>query len=310
MDTTVLQTEDLKKYFPGNGGIKAVDGVNLSVQRGEVFGFLGPNGAGKTTTIGMILGLLHPTAGTVTVLGQPVTPDHTVSLRAVGALVGAPALFPYLSARDNLALVAKLDGPAAEERIASTLALVGLTEAADRKAGKYSTGMKQRLGLALALVRAPQLLVLDEPSNGMDPAGMRDLREMLRKLADQGMTVFLSSHLLHEVEQLCDRVAVLNKGRIVAQGPVQTLLSDRAVVRVRVPSPAEAAALLLALPGVTKVQPNGSTVTVSGVSSEAVVAHLAAHGIIPSEVTQGQEDLENLFLQLTQPGAAQDSRSL
>lgn len=303
MNTIVLQTEDLKKYF-SRGGVKAVDGVNLSVQRGEVFGFLGPNGAGKTTTIGMILGLLHSTSGSVTVLGQPVTPTHTTPLRAVGALVGAPALFPYLSARDNLGLIARLDGPAAEERITSTLALVGLTEAADRKAGKYSTGMKQRLGLALALIRAPQLLVLDEPSNGMDPGGMRDLRDLLRKLADQGMTVFLSSHLLHEVEQLCDRVAVLNKGKIVAQGPVQTLLNNQKVVRVRVPSPAEAAAFLLTLPGVTKVQPNGTTVTVSGPASDAVVAHLVAHGIIPSEVTQGQEDLENLFLELTQPAAA------
>ncbi|MFZ2489589.1 MAG: ABC transporter ATP-binding protein [Anaerolineae bacterium] len=303
MNTIVLQTEDLKKHF-SRGDVKAVDGVNLSVQRGEVFGFLGPNGAGKTTTIGMILGLLHATSGSVTVLGQPVTPAHTTPLRAVGALVGAPALFPYLSARDNLGLIAKLDGPAAEERITSTLALVGLTEAADRKAGKYSTGMKQRLGLGLALVRAPQLLVLDEPSNGMDPGGMRDLRDLLRKLADQGMTVFLSSHLLHEVEQLCDRVAVLNRGKIVAQGPVQTLLNDQKVVRVRVASPAEAATLLLTLPGVTKVQPNGTTVTVSGPSSDAIVAHLVAHGIIPSEVTQGQEDLENLFLQLTQPAAA------
>lgn len=303
MNTIVLQTEDLKKHF-SRGDVKAVDGVNLSVQRGEVFGFLGPNGAGKTTTIGMILGLLHATSGSVTVLGQPVTPAHTTPLRAVGALVGAPALFPYLSARDNLGLIAKLDGPAAEERITSTLALVGLTEAADRKAGKYSTGMKQRLGLGLALVRAPQLLVLDEPSNGMDPGGMRDLRDLLRKLADQGMTVFLSSHLLHEVEQLCDRVAVLNRGKIVAQGPVQTLLNDQKVVRVRVASPAEAATLLLTLPGVTKVQPNGTTVTVSGPSSDAIVAYLVAHGIIPSEVTQGQEDLENLFLQLTQPAAA------
>lgn len=303
MNTIVLQTEDLKKHF-SRGDVKAVDGVNLSVQRGEVFGFLGPNGAGKTTTIGMILGLLHATSGSVTVLGQPVTPAHTTPLRAVGALVGAPALFPYLSARDNLGLIAKLDGPAAEERITSTLALVGLTEAADRKAGKYSTGMKQRLGLGLALVRAPQLLVLDEPSNGMDPGGMRDLRDLLRKLADQGMTVFLSSHLLHEVEQLCDRVAVLNRGKIVAQGPVPTLLNDQKVVRVRVASPAEAATLLLTLPGVTKVQPNGTTVTVSGPSSDAIVAHLVAHGIIPSEVTQGQEDLENLFLQLTQPAAA------
>lgn len=230
MTTSVLQIDHLRKYF-GNSHrpIKAVDGVSLEVQRGEVFGFLGPNGAGKTTTIGMILGLLHSTGGTVTVLGERVTPGQTAALRHVGALVGAPALLPYLSARDNLALLARLDGTGAHERIAPTLARVGLAEAADRKAGRFSTGMKQRLGLAMALLRQPQLLVLDEPSNGMDPAGMRDLRGLLRALADEGVTVFLSSHLLHEVEQLCDRVAVMAQGRLVAQGAVATLLRSQSL---------------------------------------------------------------------------------
>jgi ABC-2 type transport system ATP-binding protein len=303
MNGFVLQTENLKKHFPGGRGkepVKAVDGVSLEVQYGEVFGFLGPNGAGKTTTIGMVLGLLHPTSGSVMVLGEPVTPANNAALRNVGALVGAPALIPYLSARQNLELVARLDHGKANQHIDSTLARVGLSEAAHRKAGKFSTGMKQRLGLAMALVHNPELLILDEPTNGMDPAGMIELRDLLRELASQGVTVFLSSHLLHEVEQICDRLAVLNRGKVVAQGSVRELLGRQTSVRVRVPSPNEAATLLLTLPGVGEVRPNGAYVTVTGVSSEAVVAHLTSNGIIPSEITSGQGNLESLFLELTQ----------
>ena len=203
---TVLRTEGLEKRF---GPVRAVDGVSLAVERGEVFGFLGPNGAGKTTTIGMVLGLIHPTAGEVFLFGEPLTPARPGVLRRVGALVGATAaLVPYLSARGNLHLVARLQGAKAAARIDEVLDLVGLREAADRKAGDFSTGMKQRLGLAMALLHQPDLLILDEPTNGMDPAGMREVRNMLRALADGGTTVFLSSHLLHEIQQ--SRGAVLN----------------------------------------------------------------------------------------------------
>jgi ABC-type multidrug transport system ATPase subunit len=297
MDNTILQTFELKKYF---GSVHAVDGVNLSVQHGEVFGFLGPNGAGKTTTIGMVLGLLHPTAGEIHLFEQPLKPEHNSSLRRVGSLVGAPSLVPYLSARDNLSLLARLHPTTPPRRIPEVLEQVGLSEAANRKAGRFSSGMKQRLGLAMALLNDPELLILDEPTNGMDPAGMREIRIMLRSLAEKGVTVFLSSHLLHEVEQVCDRVAVLNKGKIVAQGAVNELLGQKSVVRVRVNSPSEAAAALASLPGALDIHSNGADVSVSGVSSQEVVAYLVAHSIIPSEVSSGQNDLESLFLELTQ----------
>ena len=297
MNNTILQTNELKKYF---GSVHAVDGVSLNIQRGEVFGFLSPNGAGKTTTIGMVLGLLHPTAGDIRLFEQPLSPAHNTALRRVGALVGAPSLVPYLSARDNLSLLVRLHPGTPDGRIGEILEQVGLSEAANRKAGKFSSGMKQRLGMAMALVHNPELLILDEPTNGMDPAGMREIRIMLRSLVEQGVTVFLSSHLLHEVEQVCDRVAVLNKGKIVAQGTVNELLGQKQVVRVRVSSPTDAAAVLGSLSGVQDIQPNGAYVAVSGVSSQEVVTHLVAHNIVPSEVSTGQNDLESLFLELTQ----------
>lgn len=303
MSEVVLQTHGLRKHFPsrfGKGSIKAVDGVNIEVQRGDVFGFLGPNGAGKTTAIGMILGLLHPTSGSVMLFGKPITPTANAHLQSVGALIGTPALLPNFSARQNLELVGRLDHERASKRIDETLVRVGLSEAADRKAGKFSTGMKQRLGLAIALLHNPDLLILDEPTNGMDPTGMHDVRDLLRELAFQGVTIFLSSHLLHEVEQVCDHLAVLNKGKVVAQGAVRELLGGRAWVRVRVSSPNEAVPLLSALPGVDEVHLNGDYVEVHGVPSEAVVVHLTSNGVIPSEITNEQGDLESLFLELTQ----------
>ncbi len=302
MDNIVLQTVELKKYF---GSVHAVDGVSLSVQHGEVFGFLGPNGAGKTTTIGLVLGLLHPTAGEICLFGQPVKPESNSPLRRVGSLVGAPSVIPYLSARDNLSLLSRLHPETPPARIHEVLEQVGLSDVANRKAGKFSSGMKQRLGLAMALVNNPELLILDEPTNGMDPAGMREIRILLGALAKQGVTVFLSSHLLHEVEQVCDRVAVLNKGKIVAQGAVNELLGQKSVVRVRVPSPTEAAAVIGSLPEARDIHSNGAYVSVSGVSSQEVVAHLVSHSIIPSEVSSGQNDLESLFLELTQESEPQ-----
>jgi ABC-2 type transport system ATP-binding protein len=293
----VIHIEKLRKYF---GSVHAVEDISLEVRRGSVFGFLGPNGAGKTTTIGMILSLIHPTAGKVALFGETVTPSRNRVLRRVGAMAGAPALIPYLSARDNLRLAARFSEGVKNGRIDEVLEQIGLTAAADRAAGNYSTGMKQRLGIAIAILHRPELLILDEPTNGMDPAGMLEIRNMLRALADGGMTVFLSSHLLHEIEQVCDEVVVLNHGAVVRQGKVSELLGkDQAVIRVRVPSPAEAATLLLTLPGVSEVKPNGSYVTVTGVSSETIVRCLAGHGIIPGEVTSGSPDLEQVFLQLT-----------
>jgi ABC-type multidrug transport system ATPase subunit len=294
---TVLEIKGLKKYF---GTVHAIEAVDLRVPRGQVYGFLGPNGAGKTTTIGIILGLTHPTAGSVHLFGQDVSPQKNQALSQVGSLVGAPSLVPYLSARQNLELLARLSPRLPENRVATILERVGLSQAADRPAGRFSSGMKQRLGLAMALLHDPELLVLDEPTNGMDPAGMREMRLLLRELVSGGVTIFLSSHLLHEVEQVCDQVAVLDQGRIVAQGKVDNLLGKRSRVKVRVDSPGEAANLLGKLPGAQDIQPNGVYVSVSNVTSKQVVAHLVAGGVVPSEVANVNNDLESMFLELTQ----------
>jgi ABC-type multidrug transport system ATPase subunit len=295
-DEIVIKTLNLKKYF---GAVHAVEDVSLEVKRSEVFGFLGPNGAGKTTTIGVILSLLHPTAGEAYLFGEPVAPGKNKVLNRVGALVGSPALAPYLSARQNLEVLSRLHLGVDGRRIDEVLELVNLKESAHRKAGSFSTGMKQRLGLAMALLHRPELLILDEPTNGMDPSGMREVRQLLMEMADQGVTVFLSSHLLHEVEQICDRVAVLSRGSIVAQGPVSQLLEGQTVVKVRVPSPRKATEVLRNLPEIKDIVSNGAFLTISGMESSQIVAHLASAGIYPSAVTPMGQDLESLFLELT-----------
>jgi len=297
MTSIVLQTTNLTKSF---GGKTAVDHVNITVHEGDVFGFLGPNGAGKTTTLGMALGLIHPTAGEVTVLGEGVTPRRTAALRQVGALLGAPAFVPYLSAWDNLALVARLSPGVTEQRLAETLALVGLSNASYKKVSQFSTGMKQRMGLALALVHRPRFIILDEPTNGLDPAGMREIRQLIRSLAENGTTVLLSSHLLHEIQQVCNRIAVLNRGRIVAQGLVADLLNAaKPVVRVTVADLATAVQSLNTLPGVESIHPNGQSLLVVGLESQAIMAHLLQRHIIPSEIAAQPPSLESLFMDVT-----------
>ncbi len=297
MTNIVLQTTNLTKSF---GARKAVDSVNITAYEGEVFGFLGPNGAGKTTTLGMALGLVHATAGEVTVLGERVTPNNTRVLRYVGALLGAPAFVPYLSAWDNIDLIARLSPGVDKKRIAEVLELVGLTDAARRKVNKFSTGMKQRFGLAMALVHRPRFVILDEPTNGLDPAGMREIRQLLRSLAENGTSVLLSSHLLNEVQQVCDRIAVLNKGCVVAQGRVDDLLNgQKPSVRLTVADTLAAVRALESLPGVENVQASGNTLIVIGVTNQAVMNHLLEHQVIPAEITAQKSDLESLFLDLT-----------
>ncbi len=298
MTDIVLETRDLSKTY---GTLRAVDAVNIAAYEGEVFGFLGPNGAGKTTTLGMALGLVHATSGEVSIFGQRVTPNHTQALKQVGALLGAPAFVPYLSAWDNLDLLRRLCPGLSRQRIAELLELVGLTDAAHRKAGKFSTGMKQRLGLAMALLHRPRFVILDEPTNGLDPAGMREMRQLLRSLAEGGTTVLLSSHLLNEVQQVCDRIAVLSKGRVVAQGRVEELLSaGKPAVRLTVRDRNAAIPLLRSLRGVEQVQcSDGHTLIVVGVNTQDVMDHLLQHHVIPSEITAQKSDLESLFMDVT-----------
>ncbi len=248
----------------------AVDHLDLRVPAGLLYGFLGPNGAGKTTTIRMLLGLIHPTAGSAEVLGQAVAPGRgTAVLRRVGALVEEPAAYRYLSGRRNLEYYAKVAGPRDDARrrlarVDEVLALVDLTAAAGKRVRAYSQGMRQRLAIARALLGAPDVLVLDEPTNGLDPQGIAEIRALLRRLADDGTTVFVSSHLLAEVEAMCDRVGVLAHGRLVAEGPPSNLRPAGTRLRVTVDDPARALALLATLPGVTPETPDPGAGTAGG----------------------------------------------
>jgi len=294
----ILDTHNLSKQF---GPVTAVDRINLKVRKGELYGFLGPNGAGKTTTIGMALGLVAATAGQVHIFGEPVTPHQTRPLRRVGSLVGAPSLLPYLSGKDNLRLLARLSGDTHNGRVDEVIERVGMSESAHRKVQGYSSGMKQRIGLAAALLHRPDLIILDEPTNGLDPKGMREVRKLLRDLAADGVTIFLSSHLLNEVEQICDRVAVLSRGQIVAEGAVSELLSgQKMTVKIGVAALAEAEAALQSLAGVEKVVGNGRYLEVTGAGGEQIVRHLAQHNIYPGEVLPQRVDLESLFLEMTE----------
>ena len=243
----VIVTRALTKRY--RGGQLAVDGLDLTVPAGSVFGFLGPNGSGKTTTIRMLMGLIEPTSGSARVLDRPMPRSSRAVLPHVGALIEGPALYGFLSGRDNLVRYDAAD-PTADPRtrrtrVAAALDRVGLAAAAGKKAKAYSLGMKQRLGLAAALLQPRRLLVLDEPTNGLDPQGMREIRSLVRELASDGTTVFLSSHLLDEIEQVCTHVAVMAQGRLITQGPVGELAAGaRGRLVVTTPDPAEAARVL------------------------------------------------------------------
>ncbi len=298
-NSAIIRTHDLTKRFKK---LTAVDQVNFEVQPGEVFGFLGPNGAGKTTTIAMLLGLVRPTAGSAEVLGHDIRRDLNVALRRVGAIVETPAFYPYMSGMDNLRILARIDGGDTEEHIPSVLEQVGLKGRDKDKVGTYSQGMRQRLGLAAALMGDPELLILDEPTNGLDPAGMREMRVFIRRLADEeGKTVFLSSHLLHEVEQVCDRVLILNKGQVIAQGKVKELLSQAHAVELRIEAVEKAVEVLSRLDWVRGTSQEGDWLHVQSLPERApeLLAALAAHSLFPFEVRPVVSTLESVFLDLT-----------
>lgn len=258
----VIRTRGLTKRF--RGGQLAVDGLDLTVPQGSVFGFLGPNGSGKTTTIRMLMGLIAPTSGTATVLGAPMPQSVATVLPRVGALIEGPALYGFLSGRDNLVRYDSADPTAdprtRDRRVAEALDRVGLTAAAAKKARAYSLGMKQRLGLASALLRPRELLVLDEPTNGLDPQGMREIRALVREVAADGTTVFLSSHLLDEIEQVCTHAAVMSRGRLVVQGTVAELAADARGRLVVLTPDTEEAVRVLADHGVADLRTTGDRV--------------------------------------------------
>jgi ABC-2 type transport system ATP-binding protein len=308
-----LTTAGLTKRY---GDLAAVDDLTLSVDPGQVFGFLGPNGAGKTTTIRMLLGLVRPTAGTVEVLGEAVGNGHGVgALRRVGALVEEPAFYGYLSGRVNLDLFASAAGRAPQRRlrrarIDEVLAAVELTGAAGKKVRAYSQGMRQRLGIARALLGDPEVLILDEPTNGLDPQGIAQMRVLLRRLAGEGRTVLVSSHLLAEVEAACDRVAVIARGRLVAEGAPTNLRPSGTRLRLQVDDVSATRRLLHALDG---VRVEGGAATDDGGGDRAVLhvrldapatsadvnARLVAAGVAVSALHPLQERLEDVFLDLT-----------
>ena len=279
---------------------RAVDGLDLLVEPGGVHGFLGPNGSGKTTTIRMLLGLVAADSGQLRLLGRPVPQDLPTVIDDVGALVETPLFFPNFSGRLNLRLLAETAG-VPRQRVEECLEIVELRARADDRFKGYSLGMKQRLGIAAALLKRPRLLILDEPSNGLDPAGIREVRELLQRLGDDGhTTVFLSSHLLTEVQQVCDNVTILARGRCVAAGLVRDVLAGRATgdVRVRVADPAGARAVLEAA-GFT-VSSTGDAWRVQGVTDPALVTRaLADAGHYLTELAPISADLETVFLELT-----------
>jgi ABC-2 type transport system ATP-binding protein len=297
----VIEVAGLRKEYRRLRGSPrmAVDELDFAVPQGGVFGFLGPNGAGKTTTIRCLLGLVAPTAGTCRLLGVDVGELHRVVGR-VGAIVETPALFPTMSGRRNLELLGRLEGIGAR-RVNATLEQVGLAERADDLVKRYSLGMRQRLGLAAALLKDPEVLILDEPANGLDPAGIKEVRELLRDLGGEGRTVFVSSHLLSEVRQTCDQVAILARGRCVAAGPVAQVLSSAHGVGllVRVGDLERGRAVLTAA-GI-QATPDGEMLRVALPPEEAatVTKALAAEGLYLTELRADEADLETVFLELT-----------
>ena len=293
--TTLVETSGLTKRYGSN--ITAVDDLDLTVKRGEVYGFLGPNGAGKTTTLRMLLGLIKPSSGKARVLSE--SPGSPASLSRVGALVESPAFYPYLSGRDNLQVMARYSG-VSKSRIGEVLDQVELSGRAKDKYKKYSLGMKQRLGVAAALLKDPELLILDEPTNGLDPKGMADMRDLIRGLGQGERTVLLSSHLLGEVEQICDRVGVIQKGKLVAEGTVKEL-QGAAGLLVKAEPVEEAAQIAEKLAGVEEVQQTDGRLrlTIDPEKAAEINAKLVEAGLRVSELRPAEQSLEDVFLQLT-----------
>ena len=307
-DLAVATTGLTKRYGRGARAALAVDSVDLAVPRGAVYGFLGPNGSGKTTTIRMLLGLVRPTAGSHTLLGAPMPARAGEVLPRVGALVEGPGFHPYLSGRDNLRRLAAADRTAdprrAEAQVASALARVGLSAAASKRYRAYSLGMRQRLAIAATLLRPRELLVLDEPTNGLDPQGTREVRALITALAREGATVLLSTHLLAEVQQVCTHVGVMHRGRLVAQSSLADLRSAAARrARVVTDRPADAARVLRGL-GLSAVETGReeARAALDGVAPEKVVAALVHDGVPVREFTLAEPDLEDLFVALTGEG--------
>jgi ABC-type multidrug transport system ATPase subunit len=299
MTQLVIETRDLSKRYGAR--IVAVDRLEMRVRRGEVYGFLGPNGAGKTTTLRMLLGLVRPSSGSALVLGaEPGSPQ---ALARTGALIEAPTFYPFLSGRENLRVLARHAG-VPETRIAPALAEVELAARGGDRFQTYSLGMKQRLGIAAALIKDPELLILDEPTNGMDPAGMAEMRTFIRSLGRDARTVLLSSHLMAEVEQTCDRVAVISRGRLVGEGTIDEL-RGRESLWLRAEPLEQAERTLRALRGIEEVarSDGGLRIAADAAAAPAIARALVEAGVELAELRPNRASLEQVFLELTEEAA-------
>jgi ABC-2 type transport system ATP-binding protein len=292
----VIETRQLTKKY---GDVVAVDHLSLNVPRGGVFGFLGPNGSGKTTTMGMLLGLVHPTSGEARIFGDPAR--HPATLRRVGAMVESPTFYPYLSGRANLRYFQGVSGHGAAGEVDRLLDIVDLGKRADSKFATYSLGMKQRLGIACALLGDPELVFLDEPTNGLDPAGVVEVRELIRQLGKGGRTVVLSSHLLSETELVCDNVAVLSRGRLIVQGTIQELLRQHDALRLRTTDDAKARATLAAMSWVEGTEQRDGELVVTAPQDRAweISRALAEGGVYVHELVPLHRSLEEFFMEIT-----------
>jgi ABC-2 type transport system ATP-binding protein len=296
-----VEARGLTKVY---GELRAVDDIDINVEAGDVYGFLGPNGAGKTTSLRMCLGLIRPTAGSARLFGSDPLIVGARALEGVAGFVEAPRFYPYLTGRKNLELVAAFDGGGASSRIDAALDTVELADRAKDRVGGYSHGMRQRLGIAGALLRNPRLLILDEPATGLDPAGMRDMRLLIRRLADDGMTVLLSSHLMDEVQELCRSVGIVQRGRMVYQGPLADLLAT-AAGRYRMTTTDDDRAAALAaqrrsIRDVARTASDVAFVATDGAAVEDLSLALAADGIALRSLVPITATLEELFFALTE----------
>jgi ABC-2 type transport system ATP-binding protein len=310
--TNVIEIEGLHKRYRRRGRTRtAVDGLDLSVPAGGVYGFLGPNGSGKTTTIRCLLGLARPTSGELRLLGRAVPRDLRDALRLVGAIVETPSLFPTMTGHENLRLLASVDG-IGRRRVDEVLAVVGLADRAGDPVKRYSLGMRQRLGLAAALLKDPELLILDEPANGLDPAGMREVRQLLRRLAEEGRTVFVSSHILAEIESTCDRVAILAHGRCVMDGTVDDVIwmaGGRSSIVVSVADLDAGERALRAARFTVERTDRALRVDAAAESAGDVTRVLADAGQWVTELRPQRCSLEEVFLELTGASPPEPTRS-
>lgn len=294
----IIETEGLTKRY---GKVTAVDAASFAVEPGQVFGFLGPNGSGKTTTIGMLVGILTPTAGRFRLFGRDGSEELHATRRRIGATLETPNFYPYLSGRENLRITANVKG-VGRAAIDQALDLVGLADRQKDAFRKYSLGMRQRLALAATMLGDPDLVILDEPTNGLDPEGMREVREIIQKFGAMGKTVFLSSHLLFEVERVCTHVAIIKKGRIVGQGSVREILQAQPVAEIRAQGDLEPfRAAIAGYPPASSVRVEEGTlyVTLDDGDTTALNRYLAGQGLYVSHLALRARTLEDAFLELT-----------